>query len=192
MQKPLQISFRNMDSSPHLEGVIRERVSRLERFFPRLIGCRVVIEMPSKSTNAKSPLAISIELDMPGRPTAIVKKSDDRRDAKGDSLAFITNAFEIAERQLGDSSQVASREVKQHEGAGETGCVKEIEPLEDYGFVEITEGESLYFTRKAVVDGRFDELKPGVMVHVTRATTEGPMGPQASSIRLQGAAQSMP
>ncbi|TXH32260.1 MAG: ribosome-associated translation inhibitor RaiA [Rhodospirillaceae bacterium] len=192
MEKPLQIAFRNLDSSPHLETLIRERVDRLERFFPRLIGCRVVVELTSKSANAKSPLGISIELDVPGRPTIFAKKSDERRDAKGDFLAVVNQAFDAAQRQLEDVSRVIARDVKLHEGSGETGCVREVLPLEDYGFVEIREGESLYFTRNAVIDGRFDDIKPGMMVHVTRATTEGPMGPQASSIRLQGAPQSMP
>ncbi len=191
MQKALQISFKNMDSSPHVENMIRDRVERLDRYFPRLIACRVVVELPAKTANAKSPLGISIELDVPGRPTLVVKKSDERRDAKGDNFAVIINAFEVAERQLEDITRVISRDVKQHEGAGETGCVTQLEPLEDYGFVEITEGDSLYFTRNAVVDGRFDQLKRGTMVHVTRAVSEGPMGPQASSIRVQGARQSV-
>jgi hypothetical protein len=35
-----------------------------------------------------------------------------------------------------------------------------------------------------VIGGDFDELQVGMMVHVTRAADEGPMGPQASSVRL--------
>jgi ribosome-associated translation inhibitor RaiA len=192
MEKPLQIAFKNLDNSPHLETLIRERVDRLERFFPRLIGCRVVVESRHKSSNAKAPLGISVELEVPGRPTIVAKKSDERRDSKGDFLAVVNQVFDAAQRQLEDVARVIARDVKQHEAAGETGCISQIEPLEDYGFVQIREGESLYFTRNAVVDGRFDDIKPGMMVHVTRATTEGPMGPQASSIRLQGAPQSMP
>ena len=38
--------------------------------------------------------------------------------------------------------------------------------------------------RNAVVGGNFDDLQAGMMVHVTLATDEGPMGPQASSVRL--------
>ena len=48
----------------------------------------------------------------------------------------------------------------------------------------------LYFTRNAVVGGSFDDLQPGTVVHLTRATSEGPMGPQASSIRLLGSSKS--
>jgi hypothetical protein len=57
-------------------------------------------------------------------------------------------------------------------------------PRQNYGFVEIDGSPELYFTRNAVVGGDFDELAVGMMVQVTRATDEGPMGPQASSVRL--------
>jgi cold shock CspA family protein len=57
-------------------------------------------------------------------------------------------------------------------------------PEQSYGFVEIDHSPELYFTRNAVVGGDFDELRVGMLVQVTRATEEGPMGPQASSIRL--------
>jgi cold shock CspA family protein len=55
---------------------------------------------------------------------------------------------------------------------------------QSYGFVEIDISPELYFTRNAVTGGDFDELEEGMVVQVTRATDEGPMGPQASSVRL--------
>lgn len=191
MQKPLQISFKNLDKSEHLETLIRDRVDKLEQFYPRLIGCRVVLEKPARSATAKASLAIAIELDVPGRPKIIAKREDDRRDAKGDNLKLISQAFDAAQRQLEDLTRVASRDVKQHENAGETGCIMQVEKLEDHGFVELAQGESLYFSREAVADNRFDDLKPGMVVHVTRAVRESAMGPAASSIRLQTGAQTV-
>lgn len=32
MQKPLEVTFRNMDPSPALEKVLRERAEKLEKF----------------------------------------------------------------------------------------------------------------------------------------------------------------
>ena len=52
------------------------------------------------------------------------------------------------------------------------------------------DGPELYFTRNAVVGDAFDDLEVGMVVHVTRATTEGPLGPQASSVKLLGRAKS--
>ena len=51
MQLPLQITFRHMDSSDAVAARIRERVreraEELERFFDRIISCRVVVECPN-------------------------------------------------------------------------------------------------------------------------------------------------
>ena len=57
-------------------------------------------------------------------------------------------------------------------------------PDQNYGFIEVDNSPELYFTRNAVVGADYDELKVGMMVQVTPATSEGPMGPQASSVRL--------
>lgn len=43
MRLPLQISFRNMESSPAIAAKVRERANRLERLFDRITACRVVI-----------------------------------------------------------------------------------------------------------------------------------------------------
>jgi ribosome-associated translation inhibitor RaiA len=191
MQKPLQIAFKNLDKSDRVEALIRDRVEKLEHVYPRLIGCRVVLEAPTRTATAKASLGISIELDVPGRPKIIAKRQDERRDAKGDNLKLISQAFDAAQRQLEDVVRVASHVVKAHESIGETGCIKQVERLEDHGFVELAQGDSLYFSREVVIDNRFDDLKPGMVVHVTRAMRNGSMGPQASAIRLQSGAQSL-
>ncbi|HEX9447961.1 MAG TPA: HPF/RaiA family ribosome-associated protein [Dongiaceae bacterium] len=191
MQKPLQIAFKNLDKSEHLETLIRDRVEKLDQLHPRIIGCRVVLEAPARTATAKAPLAISIEIDVPSRPKIVAKRQDVRRDTKGDHLKHINQAFDAVQRQLEDVARLSSRDVKAHESAGETGCIMQIEMLEDHGFVELAQGESLYFSRDAVLDNRFEDLKPGMMVHVTRAMRESSMGPQAIAIRLQTGAQTM-
>jgi ribosome-associated translation inhibitor RaiA len=44
MQLPLQITFRHMDSSDAVAARIHERSEELERFFDRIVSCRVVVE----------------------------------------------------------------------------------------------------------------------------------------------------
>ena len=48
MQVPIQISFRNMDPSPSVEAVVREKAAKLERFFDRIVSCHVTIEAPHR------------------------------------------------------------------------------------------------------------------------------------------------
>jgi cold shock CspA family protein len=106
---------------------------------------------------------------------------------KGDHLAAINRAFEAVERQLEDMSDRQRGEVKTHENARQTGSVVRLFPEQGYGFIEVAGGPELYFTRNAMADSSFDELKVGTMVQVTLATGEGPMGPQASSVDILGA-----
>ncbi len=185
MQRPLQITFRNMETSPALEALIRERAGRLETLYPRLTGCRVVVEIPHRgSETAKVPIAIAVEADIPGRGPVIGRDEEDRREAKQDHTAALNNAFEAVERQLEKLGDIQNDEVTIAENASQSGMVVRLFPLQNYGFIEIANAPELYFTRNAVVSGDFDELQVGMMVQVTRATDEGPMGPQASSVRL--------
>ena len=71
MERPLQIAFKNVESSASLETLIRERVERLQRFHPHITGARVVVEVPHRSPESgKLPLGIAVEIDVPGRNTA--------------------------------------------------------------------------------------------------------------------------
>jgi ribosome-associated translation inhibitor RaiA/cold shock CspA family protein len=185
MERPLQIVFKGMDTSPALEALVRQRVDHLETIYPRLVGCRVVIEVPHRgSETAKVPIAVSVEADVPGRGPVVGKDEEDRREAKQDHTAALNNAFNAVERQLEKISDLQNEAVKPQAGAGQSGMVVRLFPEQNYGFIEMDNSPELYFTRNAVDGGDFAELKVGMMVQVTRATEEGPMGPQASSVRL--------
>lgn len=192
MQKPLQITFKDLEHSETLETMVRERAERLERFHPAIIGCRVVVEAPYRSAEGtRPPLGLTIEIEVPGRPMIVARETADRVDSKGGQAAVVGRAFEAAQRQLQDAVDVQKAEVKQHDNHGSTGQVVRLFPEQSYGFVEVRGSPDLYFTRNAVVGGDFDDLEPGTLVHVTIATTEGPMGPQASSVRLLDATRSV-
>jgi hypothetical protein len=192
MHKPLQIAFRNMDSSEFLERLVREKVERLEKFNPAIIGCRVVLEVPHRSPDSgKVPLGIAVEVEVPGRPLVVAKGEEDRRERKGDVTRVVNRTFEAVERQLSELQDIQEGVVKQHGATGEAGVVVRLFPEQNYGFVEVKDSPDLYFTRNAIVGGDFEALKIGTLVLITRATTEGPMGPQASSVRLLDAQRSV-
>ena len=122
MERPLQIAFKNVESSASLETLIRERVERLQRFHPHITGARVVVEVPHRSPESgKLPLGIAVEIDVPGRNTVIAKGEQDRRELKGDRSAIVNRVFEAAERQLEQISAIRKGEVKQHGSVGDTG-----------------------------------------------------------------------
>ena len=192
MQKPLQIAFRNMDSSEFIEAMVRDKVARLERHRPDIVSCRVVIEVPHrKQDSAKVQLGVSVEVELPGRPTIVARAEAPRHEMKGDQTRAIALAFEAAERQLSDVSEIQDGTVKLHGARGETGVVRRLFRDQNYGFVEVRGAPDLYFTRNAVVGGGFDTIEIGTLVQITVATGEGPMGPQASSVRLLDAQRSV-
>jgi ribosomal subunit interface protein len=187
MQRPLEIAFRDLDPSDFIRNRVEERVDRLERFHPHIIGCRVVVEASHRSAEGHNPpIGISVEVDVPARPRIIAKDTEEQRAMKGDHLAAINRAFEAIERQLDELKNKQRGEVKHHENAGQTGSVVRLFPEQDHGFIEIAGGPELYFARNVVINGGFDQLKVGTMVQVTQATGEGPMGPQASSVEPVG------
>lgn len=192
MEKPLQIAFKDTESSEYIENLIRQRVERLERFNRRIIGCRVVVEIPHRSPgSAKLPMGISVEVEVPGRNKIIAKDIEDRHDMKSNNQTAVVNrVFDAVQRQLEDVTDIIRGDVKQHEGTLETGVVVRLFPEQNYGFVEVKDSPDLYFTRNAMANGNFDEVEVGTIVQVTRATAEGPMGPQASSVRLLNARRS--
>jgi ribosome-associated translation inhibitor RaiA len=66
MQMPLQISFRNMDPSPAVEAIVREKAAKLDRFFERIVSCEATIEAASPITTRASLYKVRIDIGMPG------------------------------------------------------------------------------------------------------------------------------
>lgn len=191
MEVPLQIAFKNLDSSTFIENLIRERAARMERLHANIISCRVVVQVPHRSPESgKPPIGVSVEVEVPGKKMLIGKDEQERHEAKNDQYAVVSRAFEAVERQLKSDADVKRGDVKRHESDGETGRIVRLFPNEDYGFIEVRGSTDLYFTRNAVTGGNFDDLEIGTMVEISRATAEGPMGPQASSVKLLNARRS--
>lgn len=190
MQTPLEIAFKDMPTSDYLESMIRRRAGRLERHHDNIIACRVVVDVPHRAPETgKVALRVAVEVEVPERSKIIGKGEQHTHAAKNDVTAALNRAFDAVERQLDEESRIRRHAVKHHAAAGATGRVQRLFPDQDYGFVEVGNGPDLYFGRNAVGSDAFDALEVGMLVEVTTATTEGPMGPQASSVRRLGGAR---
>ncbi|MFW5833721.1 MAG: HPF/RaiA family ribosome-associated protein [Pseudomonadota bacterium] len=192
MQDTPEITFKNMDVSPFLEDRIRERIDRLERFHQGIIGCRVVVFEPHRSAGGgKNPLAIRVEVEIPGR--LLTSNSEEEvRAAKNDLAPLVNHAFDAMESQLGSAVAKDKRQVKAHEAEHEIGRIARVFPTQGYGFVQVGEGTELYFTEKILAGLNIEELQPGDMVNVVRAHDDGPMGPMARHVTRLGAETRMP
>ena len=106
MQVPVQISFHGLDKSDAVETRIREKVSKLEQFFDRIIGCRVVVEKHHSSrTNLVTkdqPFHISIVVEVPGEELVVKrdpKDPDALKDHQDINIA-LRDAFATMQRRL--------------------------------------------------------------------------------------------
>lgn len=181
MQVPLKISFHNMPSSEAIEARVRERVGRLERLCDGIVSCRVAIEAPHKQPH-RSTVGITIGIGVSGKEI-VVKREHRHHQSRDDAYQVIGVAFDAAERRLEHHMHLARHEVKAHDGAVYARIVR-LYREQGYGFIETPGGHNVYFHRVVVEDDDFDQLEVGSEVRYTLAEDEGPMGPQASRVRL--------
>jgi ribosome-associated translation inhibitor RaiA len=108
MQLPLQITFRGMAPSPAVEAQIRERAGELDRFFDRIMACRVVVEASSRRQHQGNLYHLVIDLTVPGREIA-VRRDPPEHQAHEDIHVAVRDAFDAARRQLMDHARTARR-----------------------------------------------------------------------------------
>ena len=184
MQVPLQIDFQNMDRSDAVEARVRERAGKLEQFFPRITGCRVTVVAPHRHQRKGKLYEVHIDVDVPGRHI-LVNQTGPKNHAREDVYVALRDAFDAARRQLEDHSRKTRQKVKRHE-APTHGTVVRTFPYEGYGFVELPDGQEIYFHRNSVIDNGFDQLDVGHEVRLEIAEGESADGPQASTVRPTG------
>lgn len=178
-----QITFRHMDPSPAVEADVRRRLVWLERFHPRIMGCRVVIEAPHQHRRQGTPYHCRIDLTVPGAQL-VVGRDPPSHEAHADVYVAVRDAFRAARRELMDHARIMRREVKAHEPVP-LGRVARMfdEPGARYGFVETDDGREVFFHENAVLDG-WDDLNVGDRVRFVEE--QGDKGPQASTLERAG------
>jgi len=184
MQLPLQITFRHMAPSPAVEAHIRERADALDRFFGRIMACRVVVEASTRRQHKGKLYHLRVDLTVPGREI-VVKRDPSEHHAHEDILVAVRDAFDAARRQLEDHARSSRGDVKAH-GTPSHGLVARLVKEEGYGFIRSSEGGEIYMHRNAVVGGGFDALSEGDEVRYVVHEGEGEKGPQATTVVAVG------
>jgi ribosomal subunit interface protein len=180
MQMPLQITFRNLDTSPAVEGKIRERVAELEQFYNRITSCHVMIEVPTRRHREGSLYHIRVDLKVPGREI-VVNRDPSEHHAHEDIYVAVRDCFDAVRRQLEDYVRRQRGDIKAH-AAPDHGRIANLIAEEGYGFIDAGEGTEVYFHRNAVADQGFDKLAVGDEVRFAMHPGEGEKGPQASTV----------
>jgi ribosomal subunit interface protein len=110
MQTPLQITIRHMAHSDALTTRVHEEVGKLSRFYPDIVGCRVVIEQRDRHKRQGRSFNVRIALCVPGHELIVNHDHDeDVYVALRDAFASLTRRLEdVARRQRGTVKKHAS------------------------------------------------------------------------------------
>jgi ribosomal subunit interface protein len=157
---PVQITIRDMSSSPALESHIRQRIEKLTRFNGRITSCRVVIHVPQKHKHQGKLFNVRIDITVPGKELVITHKQNQ------DVYIAIRDAFNALLRQLEEHTQRNQGRIKAHETIMH-GHVARLITQEGYGFIEGVDGNEYYFSTTNVSYPAFSQLMIGDAVEYT-------------------------
>jgi len=183
MQTAPEIEFQGMKANPQIEDAISKHVAELEQRWGRITACRVVLKHPGTHHRQGGLYDLRIRLALPDGREVNVQRTP-RADKRHADLTFaIDDAFKHARRQLQDQVRRTQGQVKHHESEP-IGTIVRLDPSGEFGFLEATDGQEIYFHRNSVLDGGFAHLDVGT--RVTFAEEMGEKGPQAATVRLLG------
>ena len=183
MQVPVEIVFRNCLPTEEMRAEVDKCVQRLEKFSNRLTSCHVVIQAPETRHRHGDAYKVVLRIAMPRHKDIVVDRVPADEGENGYPLVAIRNAFAAAVRQIEDAAREARGDVKEHLPLDHGRIVRFI-AADDYGFIEASDGQEVYFHRNAVPKGAFDKLKVGDEVRFVASV--GEKGLQASTVHPLG------
>jgi ribosomal subunit interface protein len=175
MKIPLQITFRNMPLSEAIEAKINEKAAKLDKYFNRIMSCRVVVEESQRRQHQGKLFSIHIDITVPGKELAVTREENE------DPYVAIREAFNAAARRLEEHARQRRGEVKTHE-TPPIGRIIRIFPDQAYGFIITPDQREIYFHRNSVLHDDFSALKFGA--EVSFIEEQGKEGPQAARVAI--------
>ena len=141
-------TYRDVTPSAAVEAAIHERAAKLDEFFDRITGCRVVVESPHRHHHQGRLYHVRVGLAVPGR-SIVVDREPDEHHQHEDVYVAIRDAFDAVRRQLEDYVRESRGFTKTHEAPPE-GRITRLFLPEGYGFIATADGREIYFHRNAV------------------------------------------
>jgi ribosomal subunit interface protein len=182
MQIPVKIAYRGLRASEAVSDLVHKKAAKLERYFDRITGCSVALEVPSTHHRHGKHYRVRIELSVPGQKLVVGRDPAETKSHE-DLYAAINAAFREAKRQLQDHARRSDHRVRaQAHVEPARARVARVFPEEGYGFLETADGREIYFNEKSVLQGGFRRLRVGSEVRF--AEEMGEEGPQASTVAV--------
>ncbi len=175
METPLQITGRNIELTDAIKSEIQQKAKKLDKFYDRIIRCRVVVESPHRHHHTGKFYNVFIEMTVPGAELVV------KREPNKDLHVAIRDSFHAARRKLEDFARRQRGDVKHHEEVPHA-RITALFLEKGYGFITTPENLEIYFHENSVVNFDFKRLKVGMKVRFVEET--GEKGPQASTLTV--------
>lgn len=182
MKLPLQVIFRNCPQSEAIVMLVEKKAKQLEKYFPRIMGCRVVIEVPHQHQTKGNLYRVLVDLTLPGNEI-VVGRNPTQHESHQDVFVAIRDSFKAARRQLQDLVRKRRADNKRPTEGAEHGKVVRLFP-EGYGFIKGPDGRELYFHRNSLINSNFEVIDLGAEVRFSEEM--GLEGPQATTVQVIG------
>ncbi len=175
MEIQLQITSRNIHLSDAIRSEIQKKAEKLDKFYDRIIRCRVVVESPHRHHHQGKLYNVNIDMTIPGGELVV------KRKAHEDLYVAIRDSFNAARRKLEDFARRQRGDVKQHEEMPHA-RISSLFPELGYGFLTTRDNHEIYFHENSILNRKFDNLTLGMEVRFVEE--EGEKGPQASTVTI--------
>ena len=185
MQFPPEIAFRGFEPDEWLKDTVRREIDRLDEYFDRIVGCRVMVELPHQRREEGNPYHVRIELSVPGRNLVVSRSPKARERERETQMSALDEAFGAIRRRLEDYARELRGDVKRKQEQAH-GRIWQLypgaTPGERYGFIRTHDGSDIYFHENSLLGSDFDQVEVGDEVRFHEE--QGVEGPQASTVRL--------
>lgn len=179
MQRPPNITWRNVEHGPLEEEDVLKYIERLDQVHPNITGVDVMVEQPHGRHEQGNLYRVRVDVHLPG-DQVLVKRNPPKNQAREDLHVAIRDAFKAARHSLNERAAVKRHETKPHDELPFGTVARLLDEAGGYGFIATPDGREVYFHRNAVQNRDWRELQVGDSVHYSEDL--GEEGPQATVV----------
>lgn len=114
MELPVGITYRGVEKSEEIDGLIRTKAARLDKFCDHITRCDVAVEQPNHTQRSGSPFRVRIDLTVPPNHELVADERQNEHEMHEPLSKIVNDAFKTMERQLKDLVERQRHEVKTH------------------------------------------------------------------------------
>jgi ribosomal subunit interface protein len=157
MQIPLQITFRDLDRSLSVEDKIREKFSKLDKYYHLMTYSRVVLGLEERRKHQGNLHKVAIYVALPGKDVVVSHRFNENL------YIAIQESMDDLWRQLEEYHSRLYGDTKSHGDRLQGEIVRLIE-TDGFGFIADKDNNEYYFDLSYLVDTKFHDLRVGERV----------------------------